>query len=406
MVGRLPILLTSSYRRSFCVPLRVPVAIAIAVSPGAVLAAPAPPQNGVVVARRDACSVSLVATSYDDPGVDEAEFIELRVEGSSNLEPDGTSSANDATPRNVSAGTAAIAEEGGVPADAGADAAPPSDPPPSPDADVSPTLASCGLSELDLVDGANGGCAVYRRIPLGDVPIPADGFVVLCPAGSSVDDRAHCDVTAAGRSALRGGWLQNGPNDGFRFVASQSGGAVDIAYEGRPACFGSDGIALSTESGAEGGDAAVDDVNVACGGRFVLLAQSAVPFRSNPMCPVPQDASTSDGAADGGYAGSVVSAANDAGLDAPWTPERAPPPANRGSSHVDGPLYVDAGSLASARSTQSAPKPPGCAVARTGSNDDASNLRGSAVLIAALALFVGRGRSGHRGGARFRRFRL
>ncbi|HVW28924.1 MAG TPA: hypothetical protein VHC69_26350 [Polyangiaceae bacterium] len=403
MAGRPRILLTSSRRRSCRAPLRATVAIAVALSPRAALAAPSsPPAQGVVVARGDECSVALVAASYDDPGADTAEFVELRVDGASNLERNAATRTDGAARRSASATAAKAAEDGGSRADGGADAATASDGSPSPDAVVSPTLASCGLSELDLVDGANGGCATYRRIPLGDLPIPADGFVVLCPAGSSVDQRARCDVTAAGRSALRGGWLQNGPNDGLRFVASQSAATVDLAYEGRPACFGSDSVALATESGAEDGDAAVDDVNVACGGRFVLLPQSAVPFRTNPTCPAARDA----GAGDGGLVGSTGAVANDAGLDAPWTPERAPPPVDRGSPRVDGPLSVDASLFPSARSSASPPEPPGCAVMRGRSNDRASDLRGATALIAALALFVGRARSGHGGGARLRRLRL
>jgi hypothetical protein len=297
---------------------------------------------GIAVSHGPECSVALVAASYDDPGVDDAEFVELRVDGS----------------RRHDAGASQLRAS----LDAGSDGSAGND------AGASPTLASCGLAALDLVDGANGGCATYRHIPLGAVPIPADGYVVLCTAGSTVDARAHCDVTTAGSSALRGGWLQNGPNDGFRFVPVADGPIV-VAYEGSPACFPTGSAELSSESGAYGGDATIDDVNVACGGRFVLLSEGDVPLRAEPACPAPIasgfDAAVGDTSAVDGTGAHI---ATDAGLDAAWTPERAPTPANRGPSHTYGPLSIDAGPLGAEPSPRSPPKAPGCGVARAGAN--------------------------------------
>jgi len=181
------------------------VAIAMATSSVAALAAPAP--SGLVVAQSAACRVALVAASYDDPGADDAEFLELRVDmlatGSLGTRTGGAA-ADGGMNGECSSDAGAAGDAQVVPGDAGAAAG--------------PVLGDCGLGGLELVDGASAACETYRTIPLSLVPIPKDGYVVLCPAGSSVDARAHCDVTSAGRSALRAGWLQNGPNDGFRFV--------------------------------------------------------------------------------------------------------------------------------------------------------------------------------------------
>lgn len=348
-----------------CILHRLTGLLAIAVAPLASVARAAPsssPAPGFVVSHGRDCNVVLVAASYDDPGTDDAEFLELRVDGSPRRDASEPQSRADASDPQWGA-EAGAGVDGSVVVDASA----------------GPTLASCGLDALDLVDGANGGCATYRHIPVGTVPIPADGFVVFCAAGSTVDDSAHCDVTTAGRSALRAGWLQNGPNDGLRFVPVADG-AVGIAYEGRPACFPSESVELASESGAASGEATVDDVNVACGGRFVLLPESAVPFRQEPTCPAPiavgSDAAVFDADV---LDGSDARTEHDAGKDAPWMPERAPPPANRTAQHTYGPLHVDAGLLGAEPAPRSVPKAPGCTVARDG--------RGGAAWL--IAIFVG-----------------
>ena len=306
-------------------------AIAMATWPSAVLAAPA--SSSLVVASGAACHVELVAVSYDDPGADDAEFIELRVvTGSTPLLDGGDSRALPTT-----------SIDGG---DAGRDGS------------SAEELGDCGLSRLDLVDGANGGCATYRSLPVADVPQPEDGFIVLCAAGSTVDAAAHCDVTTAGRSQLRAGWLQNGPNDGLRFVGND-GSAHDVGYEGAPACFAANAPLLATESGESEAGSAVDDVNAWCGGKFVLLPTDDVGFRAAPMCPLPPPASFAPGVdararLDAGADGSAV--ARDAG----WVPERAPPPMSRGPSRTFGPLFVDAGTIGSPHASRALPKPPGC----------------------------------------------
>jgi hypothetical protein len=332
--------------------LRVALAIALATSGAAASTAPsrsvAPP--GLVIAETLACRVALVAISYDDPGADDAEFIELRVDG-----------ANDggALVRTSDAGGAFHVDTADGGGDSGSGAGDG-----SLDAARGPTLGDCGLGELALVDGASGACNPYRTIPLANVPVPADGYVVLCPAGSSVDETAHCGVTTAGRSALRAGWLQNGPDDGLRFVAT-SGATADVGYEGAPACFASNATELAPEVGQLDGDAEVDDVNVFCDGRFVLLPADTVPLRSAVACPMPVD-----GLAGELDAGRPDSAPSDAALDgeaadAAWVPEHAPALAARGAAPAYGPLYVDAGPAGASKAAASLPRPPGCGVARS-----------------------------------------
>src|SRR6476659_4820411 len=66
-----------------------PLAIAMALAAPAARAAPhssPSPASGMVVSRGVDCSVELVAASYDDPGPDDAEFVELRVVRSPRLD--------------------------------------------------------------------------------------------------------------------------------------------------------------------------------------------------------------------------------------------------------------------------------------------------------------------------------
>ncbi|HEX4336236.1 MAG TPA: hypothetical protein VH062_10005 [Polyangiaceae bacterium] len=363
-------------------PLRLAVAIAVAtaatnaVGMPASPASPASPGNspngGVVVAETAVCRVVLTAVSYDDPGADDAEFVELHVEG---LEPDSSCAtmARHVAMAEHDAGcdAAAVAPDSG---DAGSDAR----------AGCAPTLGDCGLDGLVLVDGANGACSEYRVLPLATVVIPGDGYVVLCPAGSSVDQSAHCDVTSAGRSALRAGWLQNGPNDGLRFTSTH-GANVDIGYEGSPACFEVHGPELATESGESGGDATLDDVNVVCDGSFVVLPSNTVPLRAPVTCP-----RGGEGIAALADAGAPDATPRDAGqrdanaADAPWQPEHAPAPASRSVPPAYGPLYVDAGPIPQPRTQTSLPRPPGCAVATPSSPSNAASV--PALLVLALVL--------------------
>jgi hypothetical protein len=322
------------------------VAIAMATSPVAALAAPenmAPP--GLIVAQSDLCRVALVAASYDDPGADDGEFLELHVE---RFAPGRTSTGGECHPSDAGASSLDAAS----PFPDGADGA-------------GPVLGDCGLGELELIDGASAGCETYRAIPLAQVPMPPDDYVVLCPAGSSTDARAHCDVTSAGRSALRAGWLQNGPNDGFRFVDTNGQIGLEVGYEGAPSCFSPAAVSLATESG---GTATSDDVNVVCDGAFTLLSEEEAPLRESVRCPG-RDASGVTGTAvvpDGGVmaAAKAAGGARGAADAAPWVPERAPAPARPGTASVYGPIYVDAGATSLRHSPPGMP-PIACTVGRS-----------------------------------------
>ena len=96
------------------------------------------------------------------------------------------------------------------------------------DGDASLTLGACGLAAIELIDGQNGACAVYRTIPVADLDVPPDDTVVLCSPDTAF--APSCDITAAGRSALKDGWLQNGPSDGIR-LRGTAGVDVEIGYE-------------------------------------------------------------------------------------------------------------------------------------------------------------------------------
>jgi hypothetical protein len=332
------------------------VAIAMAALPGAAFAAPLnAASSGLVVAQSAMCRVEFVAVSYDDPGADDGEFLELHVDMlgvDSSLGQAGAAGANGEACRSSDAGSSADAAAfSGDARDA-----------------AGPVLGDCGLGELELVDGASAGCETYRAIPLSTVPIPPDGYVVLCPAGSSIDSRAHCDVTAAGRSALRAGWLQNGPNDGLRFTDTEGGVALEVGYEGGPTCFDAAAALLEPESG---GTATSDDVNAVCGGAFTLLPEEEAPLREPVRCPgrgvngvmgiaVNADGAIATGARDGeGGPNAGVDGGSDA---APWVPERAPAPASRGTVPAYGPLYVDAGIPLLGRPAPAFPRPPACTV--------------------------------------------
>jgi hypothetical protein len=232
--------------------------------------------DALVISETPSCRVSLTKLSYDGPGADDDEFIELVVE---------RFATDTGGPPKKDAGPPAPACNGShEPADAGAragDAMAPSDA----RADVvsgRPTLGDCGLGELRLINGGGGACDEYRTIPLGSVAIPDDGYVVLCAQDSVFS--AACDVDTAGRSALRNGFLQNGPTDGLRFVGVSGAVALEVGYEGAPACLSPSASRMVDETGEAFGAPGVDDVNVVCSGRFELRAATEAPFRGANPC--------------------------------------------------------------------------------------------------------------------------
>lgn len=163
-----------------------------------------------------ACHVRVTRLSYDDPGSDDHEFIELRVE----------------------------AEQ------------------------VSATLGECGIEELWLVNGSTGSCQPYRQLRLGDVVPDPRGFIVICSKDSPLHHDVVCDVT----SNLPNGWLQNGPDDGLWLM-----GAVEhrYVYASQSGACSSGAVELPTES-----PAVDDDVSAWCNGAYVLVELSQAPLRS------------------------------------------------------------------------------------------------------------------------------
>lgn len=352
--------------RPFLFGLRVPVTGVICagfvsiVTAGSAFGAPARGGPGLTVSAGAGCRVSLTKVSYDDPGADDAELVELFVDRV-------TGSAVHAWP--LDASSTASGDAGGLralcdamaPLPASRDAA--SEPANTPPDSGMPqlTLSDCGLAALELVDGAGNACGTYRSIPLGAVPVPGDGYVVLCAVDSALAAAGRCDVMAAGRSALKNGWLQNGPSDGLRFVGTGVTAAVAVGYEQGPSCFAPSPVLLVDEAGAVVGanGAPEDDVNVFCDPAFVLLGAHDAPLRRANPCP--REAA----AADAGLSAADPHVAADGGA---VPSERTPSRTARGASS---PL-LDAGLVAVPRRQAASPKVPGCSVARPGLSRAAS----------------------------------
>lgn len=191
------------------------------------------------------CSVSLAKLSYDSPGSDRAEFIELRIAGRTT------------------------------------------------DQGIRATLGDCGIDHLELINGGST-CSVYRTIPLFEVPVPADGALILCAEESIVFADLACDVVGWGRSVLRDGWLQNGPSDGLRLVGTEAVGTIrSFAYEGVPAsCSDPSWVSLPEDDGGVTQEA--DPVVVACPDGFTVLPYAELRRGESPDCaPVLGDAGIS-----------------------------------------------------------------------------------------------------------------
>jgi hypothetical protein len=256
--------------------LRVALLVpALSALPNVARGAPAHP--GLVITEAPACRVVLTKLSYDGPGADDEEFIELFVERTGRVtgDPPTAIDAGSSMPAchapHPSAESGPSPTDGGVPEEAGLDVA-----------SRGLTLGDCGLGELRLVNGGSGACDEYRIIPLGPVRVPDDGYIVVC-AQDSVFSSA-CDVDTAGRSALKNGFLQNGPNDGLSFIDSGGVTRLEIGYEGGPPCFSPAFVAMVDETGETSAGSLDDDVNVVCGSGFVLRPISEVPFRTAATC--------------------------------------------------------------------------------------------------------------------------
>jgi hypothetical protein len=116
------------------------------------------------------CSVQLNKLSYDDPGADDSELLELFVAA----EPGSEVRA----------------------------------------------LADCNLEQIELFNGADGTREVYRSLDVGQVQVPSRGYVLICASGSEIDLDVQCDITTSSNGALGQSWLQNGPSDGLVFRGS------------------------------------------------------------------------------------------------------------------------------------------------------------------------------------------
>lgn len=185
------------------------------------------------------CSVGLSRLSYDSPGADAAEILELRVTGA------------------FTAGS------------------------------MRATLADCGLSVIELINGGASDCSPYRQLPVGDREIPDDGYFLLCSDEAEAALGVTCDFTDWGKSRLSAGWLQNGPSDGLRLVGSA---VHSFAYEGLPPICTDDWQTLPADTGQAINDS--DDIIVACGAGFSRVGLAQSPLRTAPSCAALADGGT------------------------------------------------------------------------------------------------------------------
>lgn len=301
---------------------------------GSVAAAPLFP----TIAETPSCRVTLAKASYDDPDGDDAEFLELFVERRSLPTIDG-GRADGAVPSDSSS-PAGLLQDASTSSDSGSS--------------MARTLGDCGFGSIELVNGGSGACDKYRTLLVADVRIPDDGHVVLCAIDSSLATAAKCDASTFGLTTLKNGWLQNGPNDGIRFLGTATELLSEVGYEGGPACFTSS-ARLVDETGTFSPiiTLAEDDVNVLCGDGYRLVAASSALPGDPYVCTVAP-------VLDGGLAdtGTIPPAA--AGGTAPWVPEYAPPlsPGSGGAGGSGG-VRVFA---SSGGAVGKVPSPPSCSV--------------------------------------------
>jgi hypothetical protein len=193
--------------------------------------------------------------SYDSPGADVAEFLELHVEGTVE-----------------SAGQRA-------------------------------TLGDCGLDHIGLLNGGDANCASYRQIPLATQIVPADRYFVMCSSDAQAALGTSCDFTSWGTSRLANGWLQNGPSDVIALIGPQS---THYAYEGVPAqCGDASWLDLPADTGVaiDG----VDDVIAACGEDHLRLSAIQAPLRAPAQCPVAAQPDAGSVGSSGNPSGSTAS---------------------------------------------------------------------------------------------------
>lgn len=328
------------------------------------------------------CVVKLTKLSYDDPGADDAEFLELnvrirtppQVDGVGGAAPQGgdTGGHPDSSPASLDAGPAPL-PACGTPEDAGAGVQRP-DGSSEAGARGVRTLGACGLLSLELLNGGGDECSVYRTIDLASVPIPESGFVTFCSEESQ--HGTACSVTHAGEARLGNGWIQNGPSDGLRFLGSDGRPLAEFSYEGvNPSCYTGDPHLLVEEKGALAGanGELEDDVNVLCAESFALRPASQARLGTLPECPAGRDGSApaqpeaKRAASDPADAGAALGRRLDSGRAPPAAEAREPSPEAPPAVPADPIVVPDAGlprfdAAPPSRSVAVPRQPPGCTI--------------------------------------------
>lgn len=179
------------------------------------------------------CSIELERLSYDDPGTDDEEWLELAVRGR---------------------GSAV-------------------------------SFGDCGVGALELVNADDATCSAARRIELGELALPAGDRLVVCSNDSRIGAAVGCDVSRDSSGELRNGWIQNGP-ELVRLVGSDEQELWSVAYGSGGTCPAA--LQLPKEQGAiETGEGEVDDVLARCDEEFVRLPATLAPPRKPAVCPEP-----------------------------------------------------------------------------------------------------------------------
>ena len=191
------------------------------------------------------CSATISRLNYEGPGTDTAEFIQLRVTGAEN-------------------------SDGGL------------------------TLGECGAASIELVNGGNNECPVYRTIDIADVLIPASGRVLICSGDSELNERYGCDY-----DALPNNWIQNGPADGV-VLYDEAQSVQTLGYPGAELCFDEFFPVIKEPTAADG-----DWANVLCEHGAQLKPLIDIDLESDPVCPLEDTIDWPDSGSPRGDAGTA-----------------------------------------------------------------------------------------------------
>jgi hypothetical protein len=137
-------------------------------------------------------------------------------------------------------------------------------------------FSDCGLARLELTSAAPL-CSVYRTLELGELAIPPNGHLVVCVAGGPLDTDLGCDLTSSSVGALQPGWMQNAVGSGVRGVDSWGGAVFDYTY-GPGDCGDADRGAEILPLDLEFSDSE-DHVIARCEHGYQYLPLSAAPLR-------------------------------------------------------------------------------------------------------------------------------